>query len=1322
MTTQQQAIALSNDKLTQIDPNIQLEQRREFERSKQEQLAYERDLAKQEEQQKYAYEKQLIKDNPTLLQERDASGRLIRLYSSPKEYYSYKREKDDYKIPAEYIEKEIFITPEKGYKEIIRGIQKETKGSIEERSIYNRITRQTDFITGQQTQEFDTKTARIREPVKQQSTLQRDLFNAQVSDENKAIRERMIKEGYYDAQIKKAQAQGLKISDIESPIAKRIVKLEQYKQTSTDTSQRVERELARQQQALQVGQEVQQTYLNKLGADKLQLQATNKGQSVRYFEQPDTGKLTYRVSETGIPETPKGFISISLERFSLISSAVKSKIPISLVPTTAYLKLSERMQSTNTKLDDVFTGYAKQQPLLILPKEEIKGDVGIGLNLGREPFILLDNQQISKPEQSNIIQKSILTIGTLKQTFDIVTGKEIPKPFIPVFEQISKGIQLFKYSAFDLQNQAVVQFAKKTQIFNYLSTGLFTTKEFLKSKLNNNLSPNLSSNPLSLGSQYENLIKFPEKVTSILYGISEQYRIQPETIYPSLVIGTLGGTIFNTASSGITAISGTSLIGKSIAKGSLIGLKTSIGIAYTASITSRTLQSPYSDTYIKFGYAFAEDIPFIAGFALSKDTGIKFEPRTIQPNKIKTLYVVNGQVIGEAITPIRDPLIISKSGTTINYPISQKINYESQNYEDILIKILTLNTRQMGKQGVLRNINKRRITKAELRERKIPRQQNYNLLQGGKYKVYRSDLRNTETLGKKVTTFRVIEAPKTIETYTSGEIPSVKTESGKPLFSKPIYTVTKRSDIPSKIIGKTELSRGKKAYDVELYGTLIDRKTIPAKEIFRMIKQEVAPIVPYSTIIPDKPLKIIPYQKRKVALISSQGKNLQFGNLPRNFDNIIQDYNSITTQQQQKQTLQQFQKTKVKPFEYVFFPKAPLKQQPVFAGDVVFNKPYFPPTLKDMPSSSDVIINNFEYETYEQPPTKVFGGFRKGMRDRLFSRLYDQRNQLYSARGNFILVPDAKTNNNYQLIIKPSNSKVTLIKDTFKSVSEISQSDRDLINHFESDTGILYNTDTTRLGGEYLPPETELGTIPISQVRSGILSGFKFDNLFKYKSNYDLFNDTEPATKIKKDTDLGIKQATITETNEVSIEIFKPDQTSIQKPKTTTSQDTKLRSTYINIQFPKTPKPLIPNKPIKYILEKPEPKQPDIVKPFLRLPKRKVEQEQPSKQGYDVYVKDKGVFIKANTKPLPHNKALNLGAEVTDNTASATFETRPSKRPAKGFDDFMFNDNVKFRKGKKENQWIEKNTYRIDTAGEIKGISAKGWIANRRKNQWGSLL
>ncbi len=127
------------------------------------------------------------------------------------------------------------------------------------------------------------------------------------------------------------------------------------------------------------------------------------------------------------------------------------------------------------------------------------------------------------------------------------------------------------------------------------------------------------------------------------------------------------------------------------------------------------------------------------------------------------------------------------------------------------------------------------------------------------------------------------------------------------------------------------------------------------------------------------------------------------------------------------------------------------------------------------------------------------------------------------------------------------------------------------------------------------------------------------------------------------------------------------------------------------------------------------PREPPVEKKPPKLPRFKPDREiiaGPAVPVYDVYAREKRAFIKVNKKPLPEKRAKNLGAEVVDNTASATFRIKRVGR-AKRTDALAFNLKNKFVQ--RDGVFIEKPSRRIDTRGELLGITVKGWMANRTR-------
>jgi len=152
--------------------------------------------------------------------------------------------------------------------------------------------------------------------------------------------------------------------------------------------------------------------------------------------------------------------------------------------------------------------------------------------------------------------------------------------------------------------------------------------------------------------------------------------------------------------------------------------------------------------------------------------------------------------------------------------------------------------------------------------------------------------------------------------------------------------------------------------------------------------------------------------------------------------------------------------------------------------------------------------------------------------------------------------------------------------------------------------------------------------------------------------------------------------------------------------------------------IPKIQQPRFPNKPPLPLLK--------LTKPNIPMP---------SKQGAMVYVREKakGKFRKLVDEPLPLDEALRLGSYIVDNSASATFKVKLTNKEIKarlkrnlGFNLYKFRSYKKRKLGSpitaeelilnKPGTYIEKNINRIDSPGELQGITAKGLMARRKKD------
>ena len=163
------------------------------------------------------------------------------------------------------------------------------------------------------------------------------------------------------------------------------------------------------------------------------------------------------------------------------------------------------------------------------------------------------------------------------------------------------------------------------------------------------------------------------------------------------------------------------------------------------------------------------------------------------------------------------------------------------------------------------------------------------------------------------------------------------------------------------------------------------------------------------------------------------------------------------------------------------------------------------------------------------------------------------------------------------------------------------------------------------------------------------------------------------------------------------------------------------------VSFPPSVPPSFPPSipPIVPPITPPPSPPPTVILPPLRL------EPEERRKGYNVFVKSKGKFKRVNKVPLTRCSALGRDAFLVDNRTAAQFKDRKSKsdrQPRTNANDGYFDLNrFKFRafrtrlKRKKgiigplpQNQFIERRTNRIDTIGEIQGLSLAKLLARSR--------
>lgn len=130
--------------------------------------------------------------------------------------------------------------------------------------------------------------------------------------------------------------------------------------------------------------------------------------------------------------------------------------------------------------------------------------------------------------------------------------------------------------------------------------------------------------------------------------------------------------------------------------------------------------------------------------------------------------------------------------------------------------------------------------------------------------------------------------------------------------------------------------------------------------------------------------------------------------------------------------------------------------------------------------------------------------------------------------------------------------------------------------------------------------------------------------------------------------------------------------------------------------------------------EKTQQPKPDIYK---KLRQQQEKQQTQNINGFNVFIKNKGLFNKINNKPVNLQQAIKLGAEKVERTSSASFKVTPQGKNSL----FPGIITTKIPPGfyAKKGIFIEKPSKRINTLGEIQQISFKGITSKRIRKLFG---
>lgn len=129
---------------------------------------------------------------------------------------------------------------------------------------------------------------------------------------------------------------------------------------------------------------------------------------------------------------------------------------------------------------------------------------------------------------------------------------------------------------------------------------------------------------------------------------------------------------------------------------------------------------------------------------------------------------------------------------------------------------------------------------------------------------------------------------------------------------------------------------------------------------------------------------------------------------------------------------------------------------------------------------------------------------------------------------------------------------------------------------------------------------------------------------------------------------------------------------------------------------------------------------PQVVAQTIAIPRFPSSPKKTSLQsGFDVYVRERGVFKRASSSALTRRDALDFGAFTVSNTARATFDIRPSSNKVGEISSKVRGSFGNFASNfiQKNGLFIEKREKRIKSLGEKAEITAKGLFAARSKKR-----
>lgn len=167
----------------------------------------------------------------------------------------------------------------------------------------------------------------------------------------------------------------------------------------------------------------------------------------------------------------------------------------------------------------------------------------------------------------------------------------------------------------------------------------------------------------------------------------------------------------------------------------------------------------------------------------------------------------------------------------------------------------------------------------------------------------------------------------------------------------------------------------------------------------------------------------------------------------------------------------------------------------------------------------------------------------------------------------------------------------------------------------------------------------------------------------------------------------------------------------LRTPTTTFTPPSTIVETIPDLVTPSPPTTIIITEPLEEIIKEPPAKTTPFLLPQLEQQPKQLKRA--TSQGFDSFAKEKGKNVKLNEKSMTRNRAINSVLDALDNTPSATGSIRKGKQITRRPDIPI--DSRIFKFTQKNNTFQEKNRFRIDSRGELEGITIKGLLAQRRR-------